>query len=303
LSGLKNTVPKITVTDSQGIIVEHQTIPFFGMPKENSVTKSVTRVQPFSFEARNKNLQMKKEQRLKSLQEANKAKMEFHARPVPNFSKPSTPSVKQQQNAKRSVLPCPFSFEERNKQLSKKKEQLVKQVLEDDKRSRIFRANPAPVFKPVMVRGRSKDRLFTQDKKMANEHEDQENREPNVDSSKTESKNTQKTKNATCAIDKQKTSLKEIHPPELNTDKRAKERREFEEKLKRKEMEEEAKRQEENRKQLEQEKQMKAELRKLTEVKARPMPQYKTPVIAKAMKQLTQPQSPAFASKLKSKQT
>ncbi|XP_012226497.2 targeting protein for Xklp2 [Linepithema humile] len=307
--GPKKTVPRITVTDSEGIIVEQQTIAFFGVPKE-SVTKSATRVQPFSFEARNKNLQMKKEQRLKSLQEVNKTK-EFHARPVPNFSKPPTPSAKQQQqqqqqrqSMKRSVLPCPFSFEERNKQLSKKKEQLVKQVLEEDKRSRIFRANPAPSFKPVMVRGRSKDRLFVQDKKVANEHEDQENLEPNVGSSKTENKSTRKTKSAACAIDKQKASLKEkIHPPELNTDKRAKERREFEERLKRREMEDEKKRQEQIRKELEEEMQVKVELRKLTEVKARPMPKYKLPIIVKATKQLTQPQSPAFASKLKSKQT
>lgn len=301
LFGAKNMVPKITVIDSEGIVVEQQTVTFFSMVKENSVTKSATRVQPFSFEARNKDLQMKKEQRLKNLQEISKAKVEFHARPVPNFSKSSTPLTKQ--NVKRSVLPCPFSFEERNKQLSKKKEQLVKQVLEEDKQSRIFRANPAPFFKPVMVRGRSKDHLFTQDKKVANEHE-KENFEPNDGSSKVENKNTQKVQSAACVIGKQKASLKEkIQPPELNTDKRAKERREFEERLKHKEMEEEAKRQEENKKQLEKEKQMKAELRKMTEVKARPMPKYKPPIIIKATKQLTQPQSPAFASKLKSKQT
>jgi len=89
----------------------------------------------------------------------------------------------------------------------------------------------------------------------------------------------------------------------LNTDKRAKERYEFNEKMRRKEMEEEAKRQEAEKKRLESEKMMKAKLRKLTEVKARPMPTYKPPLIIKATKQLTNPQSPAFASKLRSKQT
>lgn len=309
---LKNTVAKVVVTDCDGIIVEHEEITFFGVPKNTSATKSVTRVVPFSFETRNKDMQMKKEQRLKDLQEASKVKAEFHARPVPNFSKsstssftkPPTPPAKQQQNAKRQ--PRPFSFEERDKKLSQRKDQLVKQVLEEDKRSRVFRANPAPVFKPVMVRGRSKDNLSLKNKsaKTESEHdtdkcEDQENKEPNkIDSCKTESENTQRM--TSFNVDKQKVPLKAL-PLELNTDRRAKERRNFNEQLKRKEEEEEMKRQEEDKKRLEQEKQLKAELRKQAEIRARPMPKYKPPVIARAMKALTNPQSPAFASKLRSK--
>lgn len=310
-SGLKNTITNVVVTDSEGIIVQHEEMAFFGVPK--NTTKNVTRVVPFSFEARNKDMQMKKEQRLKNLQEANKTKAEFHARPAPNFSKsstssstkPPTPSAKQQQNAKKLVLPSSFSFRERDRKLSEKKEQLVKQVLEEDKRSRVFRANPAPVFKPVMVRGRSKEHFSVKNKsvKTESEHnaeykcEDQENKEPNeIDSYKTEGENMTE-KSSACNDDKQKVPLKAV-PLELNTDKRAKERRAFEEKLKQKEMEEETKRQEQERQQMEHEKHLKAELRKLTEVKARPMPKYKLPIIAKATKQLTNPQSPAFASKL-----
>ncbi|KMQ97922.1 targeting protein for xklp2 [Lasius niger] len=315
-----NTIPKVLVTDSEGIIVEREENAFFGVPKNTNVTKSVTRVVPFSFEARNKDMQMKKEQRLKNLQEASKIKAEFHARPAPNFSKPSTssftrpptPPIKQQQNAKRLLLPSPFSFEGRDKKLSEKKEQLVKQVLGEDKRSRVFRANPAPVFKPVMVRGRSKDNLSSTNKsaKTGSEHnaeykcEDQENKEPNeIDCYKAEGENTQRmSKSSACNVDKQKVPLKAL-PLELNTDKRAKERQNFDEKVKRKELEEEMKRQEEDRKRLEHERQLKAELRKLAEIKARPMPKFKPLVIAKSTKQLTDPQSPAFASKLRSKQT
>lgn len=313
---LKNTVAKVVVTDVDGIIVEREEIAFFGVPKNTSATKSVTRVVPFSFETRNKDMQMKKEQRLKNLQEASKVKAEFHARPAPNFSKPSTssftkpptPPAKQQQNAKRQLLPRPFSFEERDKKLSQRKDQLVKQVLEENKQSRVFRANPAPVFKPVMVRGRSKDNLFLKNKsaKTENEHgadnkcEDQENKEPNkIDSCKAEGENTQRTATSS-NVDKQKIPLKAL-PLELNTDRRAKERRNFDEQLKRKEDEEEMKRQEEDKKRLEKEKQLKMELRKQAEIKARPMPKYKPPIIARAMKPLTNPQSPAFASKLRSK--
>lgn len=301
VSGPKNVVTKVLVTDPSGITVEREEITFFGVPKDTSVTKNVTRIMPFSFEARNKDLQIKKEQRLKSLQEAKKTKAEFHARPVPNFSKPPTPSAKQQ-NSKKSILPCPFSFDDRNKKALEKKEQLVKQVLEEDKRARVFRANPAPVFKPVMIRGRSKEHLLAKDKTVSEQVEDQENKEPNVDSSKLEKENISKSKNAVSTVDKQKVPLK-AYPMMLNTDKRAKERYEFDEKMKRKEMEDEAKRQEAEKKRLESEKEMKAKLRKLTELKANPMPTYKPLTIIKATKPLTNPQSPAFASKLRSKQT
>ncbi|XP_077279014.1 targeting protein for Xklp2 homolog [Temnothorax americanus] len=302
-SGPKNMVTKV-VTDPSGITVEREEITFFGVPKDTGVVKNATRIVPFSFEARNKDLQMKKEQRLKSLQEANKTKTDFHARPVPNFSKPPTPVGKQQQrDTKKSILPCPFSFDDRDRKVFERKEQLVKQMLEEDKRARVFRANPAPVFKPVMVRGRSKEHLLAREKSTVSEQaEDQENKEPNVESM-VNKEHIPKSKNSVCTVDKAQKAPLKAYPPKLNTDKRARERYEFDEKMRRREMEEEAKRQEEEKKRLESEKEMKAKLRKLTEVKARPMPAYKAPIIAKATKQLTDPQSPAFASKLRSKQT
>ncbi|EZA62351.1 hypothetical protein DMN91_011036 [Ooceraea biroi] len=308
-AGPKNTVTKVLVTDPTGIIVEQEEITFFGVPKDTGATKGVTRIVPFSFEARNKDLQMKREQRLKSLQEASKTKVGFQARPAPNFSKAPTSTGKQQQILKKSnsVLPCPFSFEERDKKLPKRKEQLEKTLLDEDKRARVFRANPAPVFKPVLVRGRSREHLSIRDKSARTadkECEDQENREPNVD---TESTSMQKTMSLPCIdktplMEKREENARAL-PIELHSDKRAKERREFDEKVKRKEMEDVLKHEEENRKQVEQEKRIKAELRKLTEVKARPMPVYKPMVIEKATKQLTEPQSPAFAHKLRRKQT
>ncbi|KAL0127148.1 hypothetical protein PUN28_005433 [Cardiocondyla obscurior] len=302
----KGIVGEVLETDPSGFVVEQEEMTFFGVPKDTGVTKNVTRVKPFSFEERNKNLQMKKEQRLKNLQEENKVKSEFHARPVPNFSKPPTPPAKlpqqQGQNTKKIVLPCPFSFDDRNKKALERKEQLVKQVLEEGKQARVFRANPVPTFKPVMVRGRSKELLLAKDKNMANEHmENQENKEPNIDfSKKKEQDSVPKLKAGLYAADKQKAPSK-IYSFKLNTDKRAKERYEFNEKMKRKEMEEEIKRLEAEKMKVESEKEMKAKLRKLAEVKARPMPVYKPPVIMKATKSLTNPQSPAFASKLRSK--
>lgn len=329
-SSSKNTVTKVLVTDPTGIIVKCEEITFFGVPKATGATKSATRVMPFSFEERNKNLQMKKEQRLKNLQEANKVKIDFHAKPVPNFCKqslvmPPTAKQQQQQNMKKPSVQqrcCPFSFDKRDKDLSKKKEELVKHALEEDKRSRVFRANPAPVFKPVMIRGISKEHLATKEKvekvHAVDGRDNQENQEPNTIASKQmtqESKYMRKTKSAShIAVSKRNAAslkgkeqeanaMKTILPLELNTDKRARERRDFDERMKRKEIEEEAKRQEENRKKLELEKRLKAEMRKLAEVKARPMPTYKPLTAVKATKPLTDPQSPAFPSKLRLKET
>lgn len=90
-------------------------------------------------------------------------------------------------------------------------------------------------------------------------------------------------------------------PIELNTDKRARERREFDEKLRRKEREGEQKRQQEERDRLEKEKIETMKLRKLAEVKATPLPVYKPLVIAKSTKPLTAPQSPAWGNKAKAK--
>lgn len=298
---LKNTVTKVLVTDPTGIIVEREEIPYFGVPKDNSTARSVTRVVPFSFEARNKDLKIKKEQRLKSLQEANKAKMEFHAKPAPNFSKSllttPPPVVKQQKEKKKTTIQqCPFSFEKRDKNLSKKKEELVKQVLEENKRMRVFRAKPVPVFKPVKVRGVFKEHVSVKEEYVVDKRDDQENKEPNIISIETtqENKYMRKTKVSCAVVDKQ-------NELELNTDKRARERREFDERIKRKEIEEEVKRQEDKRRQEENEKQMRAEQRKLAEVKARPMPKYKSLIITKATKPLTEPQSPMLSNKYKRK--
>ncbi|EFN80102.1 Targeting protein for Xklp2 [Harpegnathos saltator] len=321
---MKNTVTKVLVTDPTGIIVEYEKIPYFGVPKDGTA-RSVTRVVPFSFEARNKDLQMKKEQRLKSLQEASKAKTEFHARPMPNISKPPLttplPAIKQQKEKRKTMMQqCPFSFEERDKNLSKKKEELAKQMLKEDKQMRMFHAKPAPIFKPVMVRGISKEYLSmkeitkTEKEHMMDKYDDQENEKPNIVSTEKtqESKCMQKTKKriACITVDKhnvkdkrpEENTIKTTLPLELNTDKRAKERREFDEKMKRKEMEEETKREEEKKRQQENEKQMRAEQRKLMEVKARPMPTYKSLIITKAAKPLTEPQSPALSNKYRSKQ-
>ncbi|KZC09175.1 PREDICTED: targeting protein for Xklp2-A [Dufourea novaeangliae] len=274
-------------------------------------TKSIL---PFCFEARNKEFQSKRVEKLKSLQvqEYSKLKTEFHARPIPKFTKPLNP-VKEPIIKKRTVAPCPFSFAERDKSLAKKKEELVKQMQENSKKVRVFHASPAPTFKPVVVHGLSKEKNVT--KKMTNSA-DQENKQPNIivvnDTNKKETKqqivNDEKHMKSVESTDnvndneKQTINQRKSVVFELNTDKRAKERCEFDEKLKKREQELEAKRREEEKKRLLKEKFERAELRKLTEVKATPMPVYKPVVVLKSTKPPTSPKDPkwAHASKLKS---
>lgn len=281
------TATTVVRIDADGIVAKREDISSFGVP---SMTKSVTRVKPFSLETRSKDLQKKKEERLRNLQEAAaKPPKEFHARPAPNFSKPPTPAGTSQAGRKHPIVPRPFSFDERDKLIPKKKEQKIKELLEEEKRSRVFRANPVPVFKPVLQQEDAKATTAKAASLHEDKCEDQKERPA--------AKNT--TKNVADCSDKQKkapltnrTSLFELY-----TDKRARERREFEEKLRRKEMEEEAMRQEQQKRQEEHDRRMRAEMRKLAEVKAKPMPTFKTPVIARHTKPLTNPQSPAFASK------
>ncbi|CAK9817922.1 Targeting protein for Xklp2 homolog [Anthophora plagiata] len=284
-----------------------------------------------SFETRNKEYQIKKEEKLKNLhvQNTDKVKVEFHAKPAPNFSKPAN-SAKQQNTKKRSVVPCPFSFEERNKTLAKKKEDLVKQMQKQTQKAQVFRANPVPSFKPVMVHGLSKENLRSKEKTVTNSKEfirqtkscnNQENKQPNIMHNSTicanpkkeatqyiinnESDKKQVTNNvdATDVNEKQKVTQKKIFKFELNTDKRAKERNIFDEKIKKKELDLEKKRQEEEKARLLKEKIERTELRKMAEVKSRPMPVYKPVVVLKSTKPPTSPHSPAWGNRPKPKST
>ncbi|KOC61656.1 Targeting protein for Xklp2 [Habropoda laboriosa] len=299
--------------------------------KENAYTKStVDKPNKFGFEIHNKEYQIKKEEKFKNLHVQNTNKVKFHARPAPNFSKPTNP-VKQQVTKKRIVVPCPFSFEERNKTLAKKKEELVKQMQEQAKKAHVFHANPVPSFKPVLVHGLSKENLRNKDKtatsskelvtRQTKSYNDQENRQPNimnntsicVNPKKKEvmqhiannESDEKKVKNNVDIVDakneKLKTSQKKISKFELNTDKRAKERNVFDDKIRKKELDLEMKRQELEKSRLLKEKMERAEMRKMAEVKARPMPVYKPVVVLKSTKLPTCPHSPAWGNRPKPK--
>lgn len=281
--------------------------------KENTCIESTvesTKLKRLNFETRNKEFQKKKEEKLKNLQiqETNSIKIEFHAKPAPKFLKSTNP-VKEQNTKKRIVVPCPFSFEERNKSLANKKKELVKQLQEQNQKSRVFHANPVPNFKPVVIHGLSKENLHSKEKYNSKQLEerqiknsnDQENKQPNImnvtiDCIDTKKKQTKQHVNhliKPIAKNEKSNDQKKTIKFELNEKKEAQERNEFDKKISKKKEELKAKKLEEEKNKLLKEKLEKAELRKMAEVKARPMPVYKSLVVAKSTKLPTNPQTPA----------
>ena len=302
---------------------------------------------PFSFEARNRELELRKQEKMKKLQEEEnqKNKGEFHARPVPAAVK--TPAAKPLNNSAHKpkiTLARSLSFEDRVKEQQKKKEEKIKQLLEEEKKMRIFKAQKVPEFKPVLVRGRSRDNLLK--KSTENIHKQvsgnlncnkpssikkypieslltkpltkpainparlikKPSNLPSVTSKKlgpsSEKLENQENKNQGAVPKilepKVKLSQKSIAIlTELNTDKRAKQRKEFDQHVKQKEFEEIEMKRREEQDRLEKEKMETQELRKMTEHKAKPMPVYKPLSIVKSSKPLTDAHSPAWASKCK----
>ncbi|XP_076633517.1 uncharacterized protein LOC143347831 [Colletes latitarsis] len=122
----------------------------------------------------------KKSEKLKNLQiqDTNKIKVEFRARPVPKFLK-SAKSIEEQIVKKRTVVAHPFSFAERDKCLAQKKEEFVKQMQENDKKIQIFRANPVPNFKEVKIPNLKNSAKSVTTKQIKNCN-NQENKQPNI---------------------------------------------------------------------------------------------------------------------------
>lgn len=273
----------------------------------------------FNSNTCNKEFQIRKEEKLKNFhtQKVNKVKTEFHARPAPKFLKP-TNTVKEQSSKRRTIATCPFSFEERNKFLAKKKEEFIKQLEEQDKKARVFHANPVPSFKPVVIHGLSKDNIRSKDKvsgskelgtRQIKSYSNQENKQPNIMNNTLADISTRKkvtiNRTSTSLIDTKNKKLNNVQNKvdkvELNTMKRVQKRNEFDDKIKKREQEFGAKKMQEEKNKLLKEKMERAELRKMAEVKARPMPVYKPINIVKSTKPITNPQSPALGIRNKAK--
>ncbi|XP_043480660.1 targeting protein for Xklp2-like [Leptopilina heterotoma] len=309
----KKLVPTIVSTDDAKLAVKEVEIGHFGIPTDtNHKPKKFTRATPFSFETRNKELQQKKEldAKRKQLQELEKK----DAKDTKEFLKKKITPLKNHRevSSAKKTTPRPFSFEQRDKQLIKKKEDLLKETIEKEKKVREFHANPLPQFRPVIVRGRSRENLRSTEKTPEKNHQ-KPTTIPKVCTIKKSlfpQKFTNDQENQPNAKLTRGISSEKLHPNNqikktvlgeliLNTDKRARERKEYEDRVRMKELQEEEMRKKQEEERLIREKAEIAELRKMTETKARPVPKFKPLAIIKSTKILTDPQSPAWAYKHK----
>nr|CAD7443202.1 unnamed protein product [Timema bartmani] len=194
------------------------------------------------------------------------------------FNKRNTPS-------KRMTEVKPFSFEKRDIELQKKKDEKIKAVFEEEKKARIFHANPVPQLCRDVNKG-----LFT-------------------DVSITTDKSQDENMNTTFRARPAKVLNQEPFVPKpadrrplipvdlvLNTENRAKVREEFNQYLKERDDHIEQLRAEERAKQEEREKREAEEMKQVAEsFKARPIPKYKVLNVRASSVPLTKPCSPRFS--------
>ncbi|CAD1478580.1 unnamed protein product [Heterotrigona itama] len=287
--------------------------------KINSSEPEVRGTMRVEFELRNREFQLKKQEKLRNLciQESNKNKTQFHARPVPKFSK-STSAVKDQKQ-KRTMITRSSSLEERNRFVAKKDEP-VKQF-ERLETAKILNTNSIPCF----IRGSEKENIRNKgysckalETRQTKSSSDRENKQPctmnnTVSCISTKKKQTSQQTVNHCDklqskigmpfidIKNKKLSNAQNKVDKLKLNMKIQERNEFDDIIKKREQEFKAKKLQEERCRLLEQKMEKLKLRKMTEVKAKPMPVYKPMVIAKSTKPVTNPQSPALGIRNKAK--
>lgn len=281
--------------------------PMKALPKEK---KQPTVVEPFKLT----------EVEHKKISSPKKAEYHFHARPIPKsvieapklpkkqeikVTQPVTPSfikkipkaspVKKNTDKPNTVTlkttrPEPFSFEKRDMKLMKKREELVKKTLEEEKQARQFHARPIP--KPIIS-------MITKIKQKS--HNGSASSLNQGDNVKAEHEDHFKARPPTVLYQKPfepkklEHPLTEIQPFNFNSDVRAMERHKFEQK--KREQEELAARliKEDEEEKLRQEEEERRRIREETKFKAQPVHKFKG-VILKPSGKVTEPISPVFLS-------
>ncbi|XP_046830558.1 synaptonemal complex protein 1-like [Vespa crabro] len=195
---------------------------------------------------------------------------------------------------KKTTRPIPFSFENRDKlkqesklkqsQLNKNDNKNIENLPNKKNLSMIKGGSSLSIFSTNSQKNTS---INIREKKLLKV--EQENKQCDVNASTTNEIN----------IDQKGNIKPKVMKIGMNSYERAKQRHEFDEKIKQKIIMQEKERQKEEEKKLAKEKLQIAVLRKQTEMKARPMPVFKPPRHIKSLKPLTEPHSPAWAHKNK----
>lgn len=199
---------------------------------------------------------------------------------------------------KKTTRPIPFSFENRDK--LKQQSKLKQSELNKNDNKNI---ENIPNKKNLsMIRGGSSLSVSSTNSQKNTSISIREKKLLKVDQKYTEQEHKQSDVNVSTTSEiniDQKGNKPKVMKIGMNSYERAKQRHEFDEKIKQKIIMQEKERQKEEEKRLAKEKLQIAILRKQTEVKARPMPLFKPPHHIKSLKPLTEPHSPAWAHKNK----
>ncbi|XP_041377043.1 targeting protein for Xklp2 homolog isoform X2 [Gigantopelta aegis] len=231
------------------------------------------------------------------------------SRPVPHVGIPFQPKI-----SHNYTVPQPFSFEKRNKSVQQKKEEKLRQLSEDERKAKEFHAQPIPWMEsPVglpdkQVKEPTKLEPFQlkvdiRGAKKAEEWRHQVEEELNQQRS-------MKNFHARPAVvikkppfvpERSHRPLVEVDEFELNTDRRAIEREEFEEHKKAREAELEAESRQQMKRKEDEEQLAIAKLRAEMIHKANPVKKYCPVQVHLSDKPLTEPMSPRFSERLRPK--
>ncbi|XP_050396038.1 targeting protein for Xklp2 homolog isoform X2 [Patella vulgata] len=85
-----------------------RSVPHYGIPFQPKVVRKITVIEPFSFDSRDKERDIKKEAKIQQVMEEEQKAREFHAQPMPDLEEPVGIPPK---NPKEITEPVPFEFE------------------------------------------------------------------------------------------------------------------------------------------------------------------------------------------------
>ncbi|XP_021358329.1 targeting protein for Xklp2 homolog isoform X2 [Mizuhopecten yessoensis] len=238
----------------------------------------------------------------------NESQVKVTANPVPHAGVPFQPKL-----GHKCTVPEPFTFEERDQDVRAKKEEKIKEILEEEKRAREFQAQncpsptsdtlpqkqPKPATQPQPfnfdIDNRGAKRAEEWSRKAYGLQIEEELRQQRQQA-------TFKATNSDVLIKKPFVPAKSLKPLtdvndfELNTDKRSKSREVYEQRRKAHEAEAEALKRQREKHQEEQEKLAIAKLRAEMVPKPQPVKRFKTVEVLPSERQPTVPMSPKFST-------
>lgn len=140
----KTKEPQADIEEDQPREIKANPCPDFTNVFKPELPHKGTQIQPFSFEQRDKETKLKKEEKITAiLEEEKKAHENFHAQPLPSFTPPPLPSA-----SKLVTEPVPFdlSTENRGAVKAEKWGQQLQQEIQEERMKRVFKARSTNVL-------------------------------------------------------------------------------------------------------------------------------------------------------------